>query len=87
VVYVRLEDEWIDDDGVAHSAGESVDVDAATLARLLAEGLVAEPSAFADTSVTDWMGPPSAGVAGPPRGGRPDPSGRPPGPENDEDEW
>jgi len=50
MVYVKLESDWTDADGVVHAAGDSVDVDAATLATLQAEGIVSE-----DTS--DWAGP------------------------------
>ncbi|GAB2940537.1 hypothetical protein GCM10027280_31290 [Micromonospora polyrhachis] len=50
MVYVRLDGEWTDGDGVSHSAGEMVDVDAATLAKLQAEGIVGGEK-------TDWAGP------------------------------
>ncbi|MFY1672309.1 hypothetical protein ACN27G_20470 [Plantactinospora sp. WMMB334] len=40
MVYVRLEKEWTDADGVGHSSGDMVDVDAATLAKLQAAGVV-----------------------------------------------
>jgi hypothetical protein len=66
MVYVRLEQEWTDGAGVSHSAGESVDVDAATLATLQAEGIVGEVRAewagptSDDTVSTQWAGPTSA---------------------------
>lgn len=48
MVDVRLEKSWTDADGVTHPAGETVDVDAATLATLQADGTVKEG--------TDWVG-------------------------------
>jgi|HigsolmetaAR206D_1030411.scaffolds.fasta_scaffold01252_8 hypothetical protein len=62
MVYVRLEKEWTDGDGVGHSAGDMIDVDAATLAKLQAAGIVAgegvEPGAKGGpTEGTDWLGP------------------------------
>ncbi len=69
MVYVKLEGDWTDADGVAHAAGESVDVDAATLAALQAEGIVSEGSTSKDGtewagpgSTTAWAGPGSATV-------------------------
>lgn len=56
MVYVKLESDWTDADGVAHSAGESVDVDAATLAALQADGIVSEGSG-GGKDTTDWAGP------------------------------
>ncbi len=50
MVYVRLDGEWTDGKGISHSAGDMVDVDAATLATLQAKGLVSENKA-------DWVGP------------------------------
>lgn len=52
MVYVRLEKQWTDGKGVGHAPGEMVDVDAATLAKLQAEGVVGE---------TQWVGPTSDG--------------------------
>jgi hypothetical protein len=49
MVDVRLEKEWTDGAGVVHSAGSTVDVDAATLAALQAEGIVGGEK-------TDWVG-------------------------------
>ncbi|WP_410811013.1 hypothetical protein [Micromonospora sp. 067-2] len=65
MVYVKLESDWTDGNGVNHSAGESVDVDAATLANLQAEGIVSEQShgKGKDGKGPDqWAGPGSAGV-------------------------
>ncbi|MGW5673039.1 hypothetical protein [Micromonospora sp. NPDC003776] len=56
MVYVKLESDWTDGDGVVHSAGESVDVDAVTLATLQAEGIVSEGSTTSKDG-TDWAGP------------------------------
>lgn len=53
MVYVQLDQDWTDRDGQTHPAGTTVDVDAATLARLQAEGLVADPGEYG----TDWVGP------------------------------
>jgi hypothetical protein len=61
MVYVRLEKEWTDGDGTTHAAGEMVDVDAATLASLQQEGVVAgEKAAWAgptEPEKADWAGP------------------------------
>lgn len=46
MVYVRLAKDWTDGNGSAHEAGDSVDVDAATLAELESQGIV-----------TAWPGP------------------------------
>jgi hypothetical protein len=43
MVSVRLAREWVDDAGASHAAGETVDVDAGTLARLEQSGVVATP--------------------------------------------
>lgn len=51
MVYVRLEKQWTDGNGTGHSAGEMIDVDAATLAKLQAEGIVGEAK--------KWIGPTS----------------------------
>jgi len=59
MVYVRLEKEWTDDKGNSHAPGEMVDVDAATLAKLQAKGVVGE---------TDWVGPTSDGESVRPTG-------------------
>lgn len=68
MVYVRLEKEWTDPQGTAHSAGESVDVDAATLADLEARGIVAAGGEWdggngGGKDEKDWAGP--TGWAGP----------------------
>ncbi|MBO4210071.1 hypothetical protein V6U90_00450 [Micromonospora sp. CPCC 206060] len=63
MVYVRLDGEWTDADGVDHAAGEMVDVDAATLAQLQAQGIVGEGTDWAGPTGgqdgTDWAGPTS----------------------------
>ncbi len=66
MVYVKLESDWTDGNGVAHSAGESVDVDAATLAALQAEGIVSEGSGGGNEGGL-WAGPTGGGAnwAGP----------------------
>lgn len=58
MVYVRLEREWVDG-GRTYTAGDMVDVDAATLASLEASGVVAEPDETGATSEPDgpWVGP------------------------------
>jgi hypothetical protein len=40
MVYVRLARKWVDGTGASHSAGDMVDVDAATLAQLEESGVV-----------------------------------------------
>ncbi|TDB72162.1 hypothetical protein [Micromonospora sp. KC721] len=64
MVYVKLESDWTDGDGVTHSAGDSVDVDAATLAMLQAQGVVSEGSGGGKDG-TDWAGPTGTNWAGP----------------------
>jgi hypothetical protein len=54
MVHVQLAKDWTDNGGTAHPAGETVDVDAATLARLEKDGIVVEPEGDRDT---DWPGP------------------------------
>lgn len=44
MVYVRLEQAWVDGAGVSHAAGDMVDVDAGTLAQLEAGGVVTAPA-------------------------------------------
>ncbi|MBQ1027298.1 MULTISPECIES: hypothetical protein [unclassified Micromonospora] len=64
MVYVMLKSDWTDGNGVAHSAGDSVDVDAATLAQLQAQGIVGEvPGGGKDG--TDWVGPGGTDWVGP----------------------
>ena len=48
---VRLDAEWTDPDGVTHAAGDTVDVDEETLARLKERGLIRQPDA--DINDTD----------------------------------
>jgi hypothetical protein len=47
MVHVRLDRGWTDGNGVSHASGDTVDVDAATLAAMEADGVVDE----------DWAGP------------------------------
>ncbi|MEU4773356.1 hypothetical protein [Micromonospora sp. NPDC023633] len=68
MVYVMLQSDWTDGNGVSHLAGDSVDVDAATLAALQAQGIVSEQSGggkdgtewVGPGSTTNWVGPGSA---------------------------
>jgi hypothetical protein len=53
VVYVRLDQDWTDAEGNLHPAGTMVDVDAAALAQLQAQGIVGE---------TEWVGPSGGGT-------------------------
>ncbi|WDZ84402.1 hypothetical protein [Micromonospora cathayae] len=57
MVYVRLNAEWTDGDGVVHDAGDTVDVDAVTLADLQAQGIVTDPTK--SDAGTEWVGPTS----------------------------
>lgn len=63
MVYVRLDSEWTDGQGVHHSAGEMVDVDAATLANLQAKGIVGEElsgggkDGGSGATTQGWIGP------------------------------
>lgn len=63
MVYVRLEQEWIDGAGASHVAGDMIDVDAGTLAELESRGIVAGPdeSGAGVTSPEKWAGPGSPG--------------------------
>ena len=61
MVDVRLEKEWTDDAGIVHSAGATVDVDAATLAELQGQGIVGGEKAgwvgaTGGGEGTDWVG-------------------------------
>lgn len=65
MVYVRLDAEWTDSDGISHAAGEMVDVDAGTLAELEAQGIVGAQAEWAGptgTESTDWAGPTGTGA-------------------------
>ncbi|MBQ1072949.1 hypothetical protein KBX06_07205 [Micromonospora sp. C31] len=64
MVYVMLQSDWTDGDGVSHLAGDSVDVDAATLAALQAQGIVSEQSGGGKDG-TEWVGPGSTNWVGP----------------------
>jgi hypothetical protein len=57
MVYVRLAREWVDGTGASHSAGDMVDVDAATLAQLEESGVVTPvDEGEADAPGTDGFG-------------------------------
>lgn len=62
MVYVRLEKNWTDGEGTVHSAGEMVDVDAATLAALQADGTVSEDWVGPTEEQGDWVGPTGGNV-------------------------
>ncbi|MCL7457921.1 hypothetical protein AB0J85_09125 [Micromonospora echinofusca] len=64
MVYVMLQSDWTDGNGVSHLAGDSVDVDAATLAALQAQGIVSEQSGGGKDG-TEWVGPGSTNWVGP----------------------
>jgi hypothetical protein len=66
MVNVRLAQDWTDGTGTAHSAGELIEVDAATLAELEASGVVgggewAGPTGGSGGS-GDWAGPTGGGT-------------------------
>jgi hypothetical protein len=60
MVYVQLAQDWTDDEGNTHSAGDTVDVDAGTLARLQSKGLVADPDE-GEADPDSWIGPSGGG--------------------------
>jgi hypothetical protein len=63
MVQARLEKAWTDDSGKTYSAGESVDLDAATLAELQEKGIVkswAGPTA-PPSDTKKWAGPTTSG--------------------------
>ena len=67
---VRLAQTWTDAGGAAHRAGELVDVDAITLAKLEASGVVTPNESPEPRRAGDWAGPTGperdkADVAGP----------------------
>jgi hypothetical protein len=71
MVYARLAREWTDNGGAAHTAGDMVDVDAVTLARLEADGVVASTEKSGTTVLAAWAGetgpdPDWAGETSPP---------------------
>jgi hypothetical protein len=55
MVYVLLREGWTDGDGTRHEAGDTVDVDAATLAVLQARGVAPDPDG--DGGTDSWAGP------------------------------
>jgi hypothetical protein len=58
MVAVRLARGWIGYGGAVHRAGEFVDVDAVTLARLEASGVVTPSESTGEsTNERDWAGP------------------------------
>jgi hypothetical protein len=56
MVAVRLARGWIDYDGTVHQAGDLVEVDAVTLAKMEAAGVVTAPG---DEPTMAWAGPTS----------------------------
>ena len=66
MVHVKLAKAWTDGSGTTHSAGESVDVDAATLADLQEKGVVSDAQQWAGptgpmpTDPDSWAGPTSS---------------------------
>jgi hypothetical protein len=58
-VYVRLAGDWADQGGAVHAAGEFVDIDAITLAKLEEQGVVdsaGQPDGD-EPQGEDWWGP------------------------------
>ncbi|WBB95113.1 MULTISPECIES: hypothetical protein [unclassified Solwaraspora] len=62
MVYVKLEQDWTDPSGASHGAGEMIDLDAGTLAKLQEEGVVAEEwiGPTGEKVGTNWIGPTSS---------------------------
>jgi hypothetical protein len=73
MVNVRLAQDWTDGTGAAYSAGDMVEVDAATLAELESSGVVEWAGPTGGSGGTDWAGPTGGGGdanwAGPTGGG------------------
>ncbi|RIV38436.1 hypothetical protein [Micromonospora radicis] len=67
MVYVMLQKDWTDGNGVSHLAGDSVDVDAATLALLQAQGIVSEGAGTGGGGKEggEWVGPGGSEWVGP----------------------
>ena len=71
MVHVQLEDNWTDSSGRRYAAGETVDVDAATLAALQATGVAADPDGGGGddddggggAGTESWPGPTDGGGA------------------------
>jgi hypothetical protein len=58
MVHVKLEQDWTDTTGAAHSAGDTIEVDAVTLAELEAAGVVtAEQKDDKGGRKDSWAGP------------------------------
>jgi hypothetical protein len=55
MVHVQLKESWTDDNGRSHQPGDTVDVDAATLATLQARGVAPDPDG--DSGTDSWGGP------------------------------
>jgi hypothetical protein len=72
-VNVKLAKDWTDSSGKKHTAGEMVDVDAATLAKLEAGGVVKEPDGGWPAPTGGWPAP--TGGGGSTDGGWPAPTG------------
>ncbi|MGH3682083.1 MAG: hypothetical protein ACRDT2_17745, partial [Natronosporangium sp.] len=72
MVYVRLAQDWTDPSGSKHQAGDTVDVDAATLAELEAGGVVEEAPEGGWPAPTGGGG---GGGGGDTEGGWPAPTG------------
>lgn len=53
---VRLTGDWTDASGASHSAGETIEVDAVTLAQLEAAGVVDGSSGKGDLDHPQWPG-------------------------------
>src|SRR5687767_12098752 len=87
MVNVRLDQDWTDGDGVSHAAGETVDVDPGTLARLESSGIVASAEGIDELDVEPMTIGPSR-VAGTPELGDPEGDGTigPSSPPPDEDD-
>jgi hypothetical protein len=57
MVYVRLAQSWTDDGGAAHAAGDMVNIDAITLAKLEANGVVSDRAGADGVETLSWPGP------------------------------
>jgi hypothetical protein len=86
MVNVRLDQDWTDGDGVSHAAGETVDVDPGTLARLESSGIVASAEGIDELDVEPMTLGPSriGGGTGDPEDGTIGPSTPPPDEDDDD---